>query len=68
MQQIFDVIKDKTAIVIAHRLSTILRMDRIVVLEQGRIIEEGSHQQLLAKKGMYFAMWQHQSGDFLGDD
>jgi ATP-binding cassette, subfamily B, bacterial len=64
---IFNLIKDKTAIVIAHRLSTILSMDRIVVLEYGKIIEEGTHQQLLDKKGKYFAMWQHQSGGFLVD-
>jgi len=64
---IFDLIKDKTAIVIAHRLSTILSMDRIIVLEKGRIIEQGTHQQLLDKKGRYYAMWQHQSGDFLVD-
>ena len=57
--------KNKTSIVIAHRLSTILRMDRILVLEKGYIIEEGTHQQLLAKRGRYFEMWQHQSGDFL---
>lgn len=64
---IFDLIKNKTAIIIAHRLSTILRMDRIVVLDEGRIIEQGNHQQLLDKKGKYYAMWQHQSGDFLGE-
>jgi ATP-binding cassette, subfamily B, bacterial len=64
---IFNLIKDKTAIVIAHRLSTILKMDRIVVLEYGKIIEEGTHQQLLDKQGKYFAMWQHQSGGFLVD-
>lgn len=64
---IFNLIKDKTAIVIAHRLSTILSMDRILVLERGSIIEEGTHQQLLDKKGKYFAMWQHQSGGFLVD-
>jgi ATP-binding cassette, subfamily B, bacterial len=64
---IFNLIKDKTAIVIAHRLSTILKMDRIVVLEFGKIIEEGTHQQLLDKQGKYYAMWQHQSGGFLID-
>ena len=62
---IFELIEDKTAIVIAHRLSTILRMDRIIVLENGKIIEEGTHQQLLDKKGKYAEMWKHQSGEFL---
>ena len=66
-QAIFALISDKTAIIIAHRLSTILRMDRILVLDKGRIIEQGTHQELLKQQGKYFAMWQHQSGDFLLD-
>ncbi len=62
---IFELIEDKTAIVIAHRLSTILRMDRIIVLENGKIIEQGTHQKLLDKNGKYAEMWKHQSGEFL---
>ncbi|MEZ5452934.1 MAG: ABC transporter ATP-binding protein [Thiothrix sp.] len=65
---IFELIENKTAIVIAHRLATILRMDRIVVLENGRIIEQGTHTELLALRGKYFEMWQHQSGEFLRTD
>ncbi len=51
---------------IAHRLSTIARMDRIVVLDQGRIIEEGTHEVLLAKEGQYARYWDRQSGGFIG--
>jgi len=65
---IFDLIEDKTAIIIAHRLSTILRMDRIIVLEKGSIIEQGTHQELLDKNGKYATMWKHQSGEFLKQD
>lgn len=65
---IFELIENKTALVIAHRLSTILRMDRIVVLANGRILEQGTHTELLAKQGHYYRMWQHQSGEFLNLD
>jgi len=57
----------RTSIVIAHRLSTIQRMDRIIVLDDGKIIEEGSHKELLQKKGLYSELWKHQSGGFLED-
>ena len=63
---IFELIENRTAMVIAHRLSTILRMDRIIVMERGRIIEQGTHAELLGRKGHYHAMWQHQSGEFIG--
>jgi ABC-type multidrug transport system fused ATPase/permease subunit len=53
-------------IAIAHRLSTIQRMDRIVVLDGGRVVEEGSHDALLARGGIYARLWSRQSGGFLG--
>jgi ATP-binding cassette subfamily B multidrug efflux pump len=56
----------KTAIAIAHRLSTIARMDRLVVLDQGRIVEQGTHDELLRHNGHYAALWQRQSGGFIG--
>ena len=58
----------KTVIAIAHRLSTIARMDRIVVLDQGRIVEQGNHAQLLARGGLYARYWARQSGGFLGTE
>ena len=57
----------KTVIAIAHRLSTIAAMDRLVVLDQGQIVEQGSHAELLKKGGVYAQLWAHQTGGFLGD-
>jgi ATP-binding cassette subfamily B multidrug efflux pump len=63
---LYGVMKGKTVIAIAHRLSTIAAMDRIVVLEDGRIEEQGSHTELLAKNGLYARFWARQSGGFIG--
>jgi len=57
----------KTVIAIAHRLSTIARMDRLVVIDAGRIVETGTHTELLDAGGHYAALWQRQSGGFIGD-
>jgi len=59
--------KGRTTIAIAHRLSTLRNMDRIIVLDKGVIVEQGTHQQLLRKKGKYYQLWQMQSGGFLTD-
>ena len=67
-EQLLDLMEGKTVIAIAHRLSTIARMDRLVVLEQGKIIESGTHEQLLGLGGHYEKLWRHQSGGFLADD
>ncbi|MCP1475763.1 ATP-binding cassette subfamily B multidrug efflux pump [Pseudomonas sp. EB276 TE3739] len=63
-----EMMQGKTVIAIAHRLSTIAAMDRLIVMDEGRIIEQGTHAQLLEKNGTYARLWQHQSGGFLGED
>ncbi len=66
--QLLGLMEGKTVIAIAHRLSTIARMDRLIVLEQGRIIEQGTHDELLHLNGHYALLWKHQSGGFLPQD
>jgi ATP-binding cassette subfamily B multidrug efflux pump len=65
-QTLYGVMEGKTVIAIAHRLSTIARMDRIVVLEDGAVAEQGSHADLLARGGLYARFWARQSGGFIG--
>jgi ATP-binding cassette subfamily B multidrug efflux pump len=67
-EQLLELMEGKTVIAIAHRLSTIARMDRLVVLEQGSIVESGTHDELLRLGGHYEKLWRHQSGGFLADD
>lgn len=63
-----SLMEGKTVIAIAHRLSTIAKMDRLVVMEKGQIVELGSHEELLAQKGLYARLWRHQTGGFVGLD
>jgi ATP-binding cassette subfamily B multidrug efflux pump len=65
---LYRLMEGKTVVAIAHRLSTIAAMDRLIVLDKGRIVEEGDHRTLLARGGLYARLWAHQSGGFLGED
>lgn len=67
-EQLEGLMRGRTVIAIAHRLSTIARLDRLVVLDQGRIVETGSHNELLARRGVYWRLWQRQSGGFLQEE
>jgi ATP-binding cassette subfamily B multidrug efflux pump len=67
-QSLYRLMEGKTVVAIAHRLSTIAAMDRLVVMDKGRIVEEGDHKSLLARGGLYARLWEHQSGGFLGDE
>jgi ATP-binding cassette subfamily B multidrug efflux pump len=67
-EQLLGLMEGKTVIAIAHRLSTIARMDRLVVLDAGRVVEQGTHEELLRVRGVYEKLWRHQSGGFLAPD
>jgi len=67
-QSLYRLMEGKTVVAIAHRLSTIAAMDRLIVMDKGRIVEEGDHKTLLARGGLYARLWAHQSGGFLGDE
>jgi ATP-binding cassette subfamily B multidrug efflux pump len=66
-EQLLGLMEGKTVIAIAHRLSTIARMDRLVILDAGRVVEQGTHEDLLRLGGHYALLWRHQSGGFLPD-
>jgi ATP-binding cassette subfamily B multidrug efflux pump len=63
---LIKIMEDKTVLAIAHRLSTIAQMDRLLVLDEGKIVESGSHSELLEKGGIYAKLWAHQTGGFIG--
>ena len=67
-RSLYKLMEGKTVVAIAHRLSTIAAMDRLVVMDRGRIVEVGDHRSLLAAGGIYARLWSHQSGGFLADD
>jgi ATP-binding cassette subfamily B multidrug efflux pump len=65
---LYRLMEGKTVLAIAHRLSTIAAMDRLIVLDEGRIVEMGDHKTLLQNDGLYALLWAHQSGGFLAED
>ncbi|WP_265410699.1 ABC transporter ATP-binding protein [Actinobacillus pleuropneumoniae] len=67
-ENLTELMDGKTVVAIAHRLSTIMAMDRLIVLDKGEIVEQGSHEELLAQNGVYAKLWAHQSGGFLAED
>ncbi|MGI9522667.1 MAG: ABC transporter ATP-binding protein, partial [Hyphomicrobiaceae bacterium] len=67
-EQLYNLMSGKTVIAIAHRLSTIAAMDRLVIMERGSIVEDGTHEDLLAKGGLYAELWSRQSGGFLAKE
>jgi ATP-binding cassette subfamily B multidrug efflux pump len=67
-ESLYELMQGKTVIAIAHRLSTIAAMDRLIVLDQGRVVEQGTHHELIAAGGIYAQLWAHQTGGFLGVD
>ena len=67
-QALWRIMEGRTALVVAHRLSTVARMDQLIVMDRGRILEQGSHEELLRGEGVYARLWQHQSGGFLDAD
>jgi ATP-binding cassette subfamily B multidrug efflux pump len=67
-EQLYNLMAGKTVIAIAHRLSTIAAMDRLVIMDEGRVVEEGSHADLIRRGGLYAELWARQSGGFLAKE
>lgn len=67
-QSLYQLMVGKTVIAIAHRLSTIAAMDRLIVIDEGKVVEQGSHQELITQKGIYAQLWAHQTGGFIAED